>query len=140
MKIKGNENERAVLQEIGTRIKQQRISQDITQAALADKCGISHATVVRIENGEDSKFSNYIKILQAMKLAENMDVLVPEPQPDFKALFEDKTVKKRATTKSNRNGSAWVWGEDKMQSKVKTTGNMFSWNETIQKLVDEESE
>ena len=98
MKIKGNENERAVLQEIGTRIKQQRISQDITQAALADKCGISHATVVRIENGEDSKFSNYIKILQAMKLAENMDVLVPEPQPDFKALFEDKTVKKRATT------------------------------------------
>lgn len=140
MKIKGNENERAVLQEIGTRIKQQRISQDITQAALADKCGISHATVVRIENGEDSKFSNYIKILQAMKLEENMDVLVPEPQPDFKALFEDKTVKKRATTKSNCNGSAWVWGEDKMQSKVKTTGNMFSWNETIQKLVDEESE
>lgn len=27
-----------------------------------------------------------------------------------------------------------------MQSKAKTAGNMFSWNETIQKLVGEENE
>ena len=62
MKITGNESEQTVLKELGARIKQYRISLNITQAELADKCGISSSTEVRIENGVDSKISNYIKI------------------------------------------------------------------------------
>lgn len=113
MKIKGNENEQAILKEIGLRIKQYRISLDITQADLADKCGISSSTEVRIENGEDSKFSNYIKILSALNMLENIDLLVPELQPDFKSLFEKKPSRKRVKSKSLKPNSNWVWEEDK---------------------------
>ena len=115
MKIKGNENEQAILKEIGLRIKQYRISLDITQADLADKCGISSSTEVRIENGEDSKFSNYIKILSALNVLENIDLLFPEPQPDFKKLYEieQSQRRKRASRKKPMEKSAWVWGEDK---------------------------
>lgn len=113
MKIKGNENEQAILKEIGLRIKQYRISLDITQVDLADKCGISSSTEVRIENGEDSKFSNYIKILSALNMLENIDLLVPEPQPDFKSMFEEKPSRKRVKSKSPKPNSNWVWGEDK---------------------------
>ena len=113
MKITENENEQAILKELGTRIKQCRISLNITQAELADKCGISSSTVVRIENGEDSKFSNYIKILTGLRLTQNIDILVPEVQPDFKALFEQKNPRKRVKSSGSASKSSWVWGEDK---------------------------
>ena len=96
MKISGNQNEMTILKEIGQRIKQHRISLNITQADLADKCGISSSTEVRIENGVDSKFSNYIKILPALNMLDNLDILIPEMQQDFKALFEEKPTRKRA--------------------------------------------
>ena len=83
MKISASENEKSILIELGQRIKQNRISLNITQAELAEKCGISPSTETRIENGEDSKISNHIKILSGLNLLDNLDVLIPEVQPDF---------------------------------------------------------
>ena len=113
MKITGNESEQAVLKELGTRMKQYRISLCITQAELADKCGTSSSTVVRIENGIDSKISNYIKMWKALGLMQNMDLLVPEAQPDFKAIFEQKPARQRVKSNSAKPKSNWVWEEDK---------------------------
>ena len=113
MKITGNEDERDILKEIGNRIKQYRISLNFTQLELADKCGISSSTEVRIENGADSKISNYIKILSALSLMQNLDILIPEPQPDFKELYEHKSVRQRVRISNTRQNSGWVWGEDK---------------------------
>lgn len=113
MRIKGTESAPAVLKEIGLRIKQHRISMEMTQAELAERCGVSASTEVRIENGEDSKFSNYIKILTALNMLENIDLFVPEPQPSFKALFEEKPPRKRVRTKTIKPNPNWVWGEDK---------------------------
>ena len=113
MKINGNENELAILKELGTRIKQYRISLNITQADRADKFGISASTVVRIETGTDSKFSNYIKILNGLGLTQNMDILIPEMQPDFKALFEQRAPRRRVKSRGANPNSHWIWGEDK---------------------------
>ena len=113
MKITGYAYEQVILKELGNRIKQLRIARNITQAELAKKCGISSSTEVRIENGEDSKISNYIKILTALGLAENFDLLIPEPQPDFKAIYEQRPSRKRATSNRKRPKTNWIWGEDK---------------------------
>ncbi|MBQ2923907.1 MAG: helix-turn-helix transcriptional regulator [Tyzzerella sp.] len=113
MKITGNESEQDIMKELGFRIKQYRISLNITQNGLADKCGISASTVVRIESGVDSIFSNYIKIMNGLGLTQNMDILIPEPQPDFKAMFENKAPRQRVKTNGSNQKSNWVWGEDK---------------------------
>ena len=113
MKIIGNESEQVIMKELGTRIKQYRISLNITQNDLADKCGVSSSTVVRIENGVDSIFSNYIKILNGLGLTQNMDILVPEQQVNFKDIFEKKPVRRRAKSENNKPKSNWVWDEDK---------------------------
>ena len=113
VKINENENEQAIIKELGFRIKQYRISLNITQNELAVKCGVSTSTVVRIENGEDSIFSNYIKILNGLGLIQNVDVLIPEAQPDFKALFENKSPRQRVKINHSNQKSNWVWGEDK---------------------------
>lgn len=113
MKITGNESEQSIIKELGARIKQYRISLNVTQKDFAVKCGLSSSTVVRIENGEDSIFSNYIKILNGLGLIQNMNILIPEMQPNFKDIFENKPVRRRAKTQKNKSKSNWIWDEDK---------------------------
>lgn len=112
MKITESLYEREILKELGNRIKQHRISINITQIELAERCGISPSTEIRIENGVDSKISNYIKILIALGLVENLNILIPEIQPDFKSLYEQKPPKQRATSSARKAKSNWVWEED----------------------------
>ena len=113
MKISNFYDEKSVLAEIGNRIQQYRISLNITQSELAQRCGLSLKTIARTEMGYDTKLSNLIKILNEIGLSENLDVLIPEPQPDYKALFEEKTIRKRARPDKKKTDNAWVWGEDK---------------------------
>ncbi len=113
MKLIGNENEKTILQELGARIRQHRLTINLTQTELAERCGISASTETRIENGDDSKISNYIKILSALNMVGNIDLLIPEAQQDFKSIFEEKPKRQRAKSNKPKTNSAWTWGEDK---------------------------
>lgn len=113
MKLTGYESETSILKELGNRIKQHRISMNMTQAELAESCGVSMSTEVRIENGDDSKMSNYIKIITALGLVENFDILIPEEQPDYKAMYEERPVRKRVRRSGKNTGTTWTWGEDR---------------------------
>ena len=113
MHITGFENEKFILSELGNRIKQYRISLNLTQTELAEKCGISMSTVVRIENGDDIKFSNYIRILSGLDILENINTLVPEESADYKKIFEEKVPRKRVRQKNETGKADWTWGEDK---------------------------
>lgn len=105
--------EENILNEFGNRIKQYRISINMTQAELADRCGISLSTLTRTENGYDSKWSTIIKILEEFDLIDNLDVLIPKPALDYKAMFEEKPKRKRASRKSSGTNNDWTWDEDK---------------------------
>ena len=113
MKIIGTENEKVILTELGERIKQQRVTLGITQAEMASKCGVSASTVTRIENGFDSMALNYIRILSGLDMLANLDILVPEVQPDFKSMYEKKKPRQRARTGSQKQEAKWTWEEDK---------------------------
>ncbi len=113
MKITQFDSEKAILQEFGNRIKQYRVSLNITQQQLAQRCGISVTTLVRIESGDDTKWSAIIKILSEFNLSDNLDILIPEPQPDYKAIFEKTTIRKRARPDKMKSKDDWIWGEDK---------------------------
>lgn len=111
MAITRFENENAILKQIGERIKQHRISLNITQEQFAQRCGIATTTLIRIENGSDSKFSNYIKIMIELGLVENLNLLIPE-KVNYKAMFENTKTRKKARTKTIKEEPQWVWGED----------------------------
>lgn len=105
-------DEKEILLDIGKRIRAKRIEKNITQSDFANKCGISVATLTRIENGDDTKLSNIIRILAELGLSENIDLLIPRSQPDFKEIFvKGEKVKQRATKKKTATG-LWIWGED----------------------------
>ena len=112
MQIKGYENEYTILKELGTRISQYRIALNITQADIAKKSGIAISTVQRLENGEDTKVSNYIKIMAQLGILENFNMLIPEQELDFKAIYEERKIRQRARKTGNEK-KEWIWGEDK---------------------------
>lgn len=112
MKLTGYETDELLLKEIGSRIKQHRLAMNLSQSELASKSGVSLSTLVRIEMGEDTKLSNIIKLLRAEYQLSGIDMLISEPQHDFKAEFENTPKRQRASRKKT-NINTFVWGEDK---------------------------
>ena len=107
------ENETAVLKELGERIRQQRILRNYTQSQFAQKCGLSISTITRIENGEDSKLSNLFRVLSALDMQENLETLVPKKTINYKQIYAQEPIRKRASRKQKTPPKVWVWGEDK---------------------------
>lgn len=104
-------NDSSVLKTVGERIKDTRLSMNLTQSEFAETCGISESTIKRIESGEDTKFSNIIKILRHLNLLSNIDLLLPEKEPDYKALFENQKERKRASKKVKPSNER-KWGDE----------------------------
>lgn len=112
MKLNALSDDVAILRELGERIRQHRIAMELTQDALAQKSGISLSTLKRIENGEDVKFSNILKLLKEMHLADNLELLIPDTETSYKAVFENKPQRKRVRTQNKPTAPTWVWGDD----------------------------
>lgn len=102
-----------VLLEIANRIKNYRIGIPLTQAKLAELSGISIRNIVRIEKGEDTQFSNIVKILNIFNLQNNLDVVLPDisESPIYKLNEEKNKIRKRATKKIENN--SFKWGDEK---------------------------
>ncbi len=79
MKIDNLLTDDVVLHEIGERISNHRLNKNMTQAQLADSAGVSLSTVIRMEGGSSSQISNLVRVLRALGLLDNMELLVPKP-------------------------------------------------------------
>ena len=64
--------------ELGKKIKTYRIMKELSQEDLSDKTGISKRSISRLEQGESIQMDNLFKILIALDLGDNIDLLVPD--------------------------------------------------------------
>ncbi len=100
-----------IVKEIGNRIKNYRISLNITQEKLSSLSMVSVSTIVRLERGEDVSFLKLIKILEALNLSDNLEALIPDVtvQP-----IHVVDVRKRATSSryKQRKNTNWKWGDE----------------------------
>ncbi len=115
MNISGAISDSAALGELGSRIARHRLNRNLTQAMLAAEAGVSRPTVQRIERGESTQMSNFIRILRALKLLENLDAMIPMPaaSPVQQVRMRGR-VRQRASTPSakDKQPSEWTWGEE----------------------------
>ena len=63
---------------ISERVRNYRIDYPLTQKQLADRSGVSLRSIQRFENGEDIQLGNLIKLLSALGLDSNVEMLVPD--------------------------------------------------------------
>lgn len=103
-----------VLEVLGKRLAQKRVSQSLTQVELAENAGIGKRTLERIENGASVQFISIIRVLRELKLLSLLDKLVPEVgiSPMDQLKLKGK-VRKRASKPYGRKNSDsnWEWGE-----------------------------
>ena len=59
---------------IAAKIKTVRLKQDMSQAELADKSGVSISTIKRMEDGEVKNFESLIRVLRTLG---KLDIFIP---------------------------------------------------------------
>ena len=114
MKINSENNNSAVLSELGARIKRNRIDMQLSQQDFAAKAGISTRTLSAAENGEDIRLSSLLRILRTLNCLENLELLLPELAFDpesYRTLGRER--KRISKSNKNRNKIKWKWEDEK---------------------------
>ena len=100
---------------IAAKIKTVRLKQNMSQAELANKSGVSISTIKRMEDGEVRNFESLIRVLRTLGKLDIFIPLVEEEQLSPNEYYElankaNKPMRKRASkgyTKENKEESEW---------------------------------
>ncbi len=102
--------------EIAARLKAYRIDYPLSQQELADKAGISRRSITNLENGEDVQLGTLIKVLMALGLDSNLDLLAPDPTERPSYYLEGKLAapqRERASKKGRKTSiKSFKWGDE----------------------------
>jgi transcriptional regulator with XRE-family HTH domain len=104
----------ALLQLIGQRLAQTRLSLNMTQGRLAREAGLGLRTVQRLELGEAAtQLSGFVRICRVLGLAEGFNVLIPPlaPSPLAQLKLREKSRKRASGGKAAEPGQVWHWAE-----------------------------
>lgn len=116
MNINNNITDEVILTELGERLAQRRIVLHLTQAALAEKAGVSKRTVERVEAGLSAQMESVIRIFRVLDLLEGLDLLIPATAGATPMDLLKRQGKKRQRASSARrektSNPQWTWGED----------------------------
>ncbi len=114
MQIQPESSNEAILDELGKRLARHRLNLNLTQEELANEAGTGINTVYRIEQGHSTQLSNFIRVLHALGLISNLEVLVPEPPVSpIEQLRQKGQERKRASQrKVETSSTGWKWGDE----------------------------
>lgn len=63
--------------ELGERLKQARLNHDMTQAAVAERVGVTRKTVLNAEKGQ-AQLETFVAIMIALNLASQLELFLPK--------------------------------------------------------------
>lgn len=75
------QSDKALLKELGYRLRTTRLNQNITQDELAKRSGVGKGAVRAAELGGNPTLLNFLRILRALEKLEQLDFFLPETGP-----------------------------------------------------------
>lgn len=96
----------------GRRLAEYRISKNLKQADLADRVGISIGTLARIEAGEDTRFSNILRVLYFFGLDKRLVDVVPDQSNSPMEQLRNGNNKRKRCRRKTESQTAWHWGDE----------------------------
>jgi transcriptional regulator with XRE-family HTH domain len=81
MALQNQESDRAVLVELGERLRAARLTRNLSQQKLAEEAGVGRMTVQRLEEGGSSSLTSLIRILRALGELDGLARLLPPLGP-----------------------------------------------------------
>lgn len=105
-------SDRALLKEIGQKVKQLRLGERMSQKVLAGRCGLSEFSISQIENGKNTSVLSLLMVLRALKA---MDMLYRffEEEPMSPIAYAEvmrksrKPQRIRKSIKQSKSESEW---------------------------------
>lgn len=78
-----------ILQELGAKLKKERILQGLSQEDLSALSGVSRVSISKIEMGDNFNFLTFIKIMRSLNKLEDIEQLLSEAKTnDLHELFK----------------------------------------------------
>ena len=99
---------------LGARLEAIRLQRNITQQRLAREAGVSRSTITRLaQPGKGISLNSFIRILQALQLADNLGALLPDPglSPLAQLANQGQPARQRARNRV-RKQKQWTWQDD----------------------------
>ncbi len=96
---------------IGERVKQYRISMGMSQRDLEEASGVSMRSISRLEQGASVQMESMIKILTALRLSENLELLIPD-QTKRPSYYLNQEKPKQRVHKKESNKATFKWGDE----------------------------
>ncbi len=78
------------LEQLGRRLKAERIAQNVTQEQLASRAGVGVRSVIRLEETGIGKTDTLLRILTALNIVDRLDALLPEATPSPLAMLRNE--------------------------------------------------
>lgn len=79
MRISHTSTTEEILQEVGRRLRANRLQQNRTLAEVAEHAGLRPLTVQQAELGRGSTLESFIRILRALGRVDALEAFLPEP-------------------------------------------------------------
>jgi len=110
-------SDRAILAELGRRLREARLERNLSQAEVAENAGIGRVTLQRMEAGESPSLISFVRVLRALDLLEGLGRLVPEPGPSPFEEFKRRGRRRQRARPSRHSDTehrhgAWRWGDE----------------------------
>lgn len=99
------------IKELGLKIKTYRIMNEMSQQDLEDKSGVSKRSISRLEQGESVQVDNLFKIIIALGLGDNIELLVPD-QTRRPSYYLKKTESKPKRVRKKIEKKDFIWGDE----------------------------
>lgn len=99
------------IKELGQKIKTYRIMREMSQQDLEDKSGVSKRSISRLEQGESVQVDNLFKILLALGLGDNIELLVPD-QTKRPSYYLEKVENKPKRVRKKNEKNDFKWGDE----------------------------
>ena len=115
MTITGYESTTVILQEIGQRLKDIRISIPMTQKELAERAGVSLRTITSLENGAEVQTGTLLNVLRALGLLTGINAMIPEQTARPSDIMQLGKKRERASSRQKETSASrpgWKWGDE----------------------------
>ena len=104
-------SDRAILQEIGHRLRRKRLDKNLSQQRLGALAGLNRTTIGEVERGAPFSVLTLVQILRALNALEALDSFLPEPglSPLQLAKMKGKQRRRASPQKSDGNEGEFDW-------------------------------
>ena len=102
-----------IAEQLGKKLEQIRLSQNISQADLAKSAGVSRSTMTRIADGKGISLDSFIRVMQALGLTNHLAALLPDPSVRPVERAKQAGKQRRRASRKSKVAEPWTWGDDK---------------------------